>query len=1074
MVAENDRLIAGYTPTGQTLFSVAWSPNGRRIAVGSRDNTIRILDSKTGAQIIRIDEHTGAVLAVSFSPDGLRIASGSQDTTVRVWDAGNGAPILQLNAHTNDVFSVSFSPDGRRIASASFDTTVRVWDSKNGANILCLEGHKSYVLSVSFSPDSRRIASGSADDTVRVWSSENGEQILHLDGNTAIVCSVSFSPDGRRIASGSWDHTVRLWDSESGAQIFCLDGHTDHVQSVAFSPDGLRMASGSHDGTIRVWNSETGEELLCLDGNSGGIWSVAFSPDGRRLASGSGDKGTLVIWDMAGIVEPVDKPKSMGAPLERWLARQALTVGRIAHLRSAPEPDYWIPHLQGAEGEFCIGMLESESEESWAGSVAISPDGRMLHRGHADGQISAWDLEAGKTLWRIHVHKNLVQDLAMSPDGRRIASGSSDRSVRVWDSKSGTEIVRMDGHTGAVFSVAFSLDGHRIASGSADNSIRVWDSKSGTEIVRMDGHTDEVNSVAFSPDGHRIASGSDDKSIRVWDAESGTEIFRMDGHTDWVRSVSFSPDGHRIASGSDDNTVLVWEMEKDSPILRLEGHTGIVASVSFSRDGSRIASGSGDQTIRIWDAESGEMLERFSFPEEMTWRLAWAPSGAFLVSGNSNDTVRIWDTRTPEMRESAKGVAGGHSLRGRDHGESPVSGAGKARVLAADLGSFPAAWAASHCLGIDLPLSFCRDIPALLGGETPEALAELAGHPGIRRLVFLRWPGPARACLVSLLLREWEDGDTWRPPAVKDTRELKKALAEALSGEPCKPKAPAPPLGFLNRAADAVDERLATLLSALGPESVVRDPALPLRLLREIPGLPALARPQRQLLSLRVTPMDAGSAQGKGAGVDRSGFARTGPVTALVPSQLTLPEDLLLWRYLNGGLLYRARSGQEPPRLRPAIIVLDTSPACLGPVGDLIRPAAHALARTLARKAIPSAFLSAGDDKVFMLDSPTDRLRLLTHRHTALGDPVATIEKALKLLHSLDHGPVPPVALLLAHSHWGTEAKDTRKFPDLRALFVHYPNSTPRPPWADKCDRWETLRHNDFQGVQGALGRLIG
>jgi hypothetical protein len=221
--------------------------------------------------------------------------------------------------------------------------------------------------------------------------------------------------------------------------------------------------------------------------------------------------------------------------------------------------------------------------------------------------------------------------------------------------------------------------------------------------------------------------------------------------------------------------------------------------------------------------------------------------------------------------------------------------------------------------------------------------------------------------------------------------------------------------------------------------------------------------------------MSAGTAQGSGAGIDRSGYSRSGKLTDLLPSQYNLPDDVLLWRYINGGLLYRARSGQEPPQLRPVIIVLDTSSATLGPIGALIRPAALALATSLSQKYVPSLFLSAGDEKVFLMQTPTDRLKLLTHRHGKLGDPVKSIQKAEQLLHNLQHEhPLEPVILLLTHSFWGSEFEDAPNFKRLRALFVHYPKSNPRPPWANRCERWQTVRHSEIERIPSVLGRLIG
>ncbi|KAJ7868391.1 WD40 repeat-like protein, partial [Mycena olivaceomarginata] len=234
------------------------------------------------------------VWSVAFSPDGTRIASGSDDDTIRVWDAATGQQVGDpLAGHTSSVRSVAFSPDGTRIASGSGDDTIRVWDAATGQQVGDpLAGHTSWVRSVAFSPDGTRIASGSHDNTIRVWDAATGQQVGDpLAGHTSLVWSVAFSPDGTRIASGSGDDTIRVWDAATGQQVGDpLAGHTSWVRSVAFSPDGTRIASGSDDDTIRVWDAATGQQVGDpLAGHTSWVSSVAFSPDGTRIASGSGD-----------------------------------------------------------------------------------------------------------------------------------------------------------------------------------------------------------------------------------------------------------------------------------------------------------------------------------------------------------------------------------------------------------------------------------------------------------------------------------------------------------------------------------------------------------------------------------------------------------------------------------------------------------------------------------------------------------------------------------------------------------------------------------------------------------------
>uniref|UniRef100_UPI001061F533 nSTAND1 domain-containing NTPase n=1 Tax=Candidatus Thiosymbion oneisti TaxID=589554 RepID=UPI001061F533 len=574
------------SPTPQlnsTPNDIAWSPDGKQMATGQSDGSIRIWDAATGRPLHKLTGHDKSVTSVAFSPDGKRLASASTDNTVRLWDPVTGEPIRTLTGHEDMVWSVAFSPDGKRLASGSDDGTLRLWDAASGEPIRILTGHENVVRSVDFSPDGKRLASGSSDRTLRLWDATSGELIRTLTGHGSMVTAVAFSPDGKWLASGSADGTLRLRDPASGEPIRILTGHKGRVTAVAFSPDGQRLASASWDSTVRLWDAASGEPIRILTGHEEGVNDLAFSPDGQRLASVSWDN-TVRLWDAA-----------TGEPI------------RI---------------LTGHEAD--------------VNDLAFSPDGKWLASGSEDKTIRLWDPATGESIRILTGHEGRVTAVAFSPDGKRLASGSNDGTLRLWDAASGALIRILTGHERSVTTVAFSPDGKLLASASSDRTLRLWNLATGELIRTLTGHEGDVNSVAFSRDGSRLASGSYDETLRLWDAASGELIRTLTGHEGSVTAVAFSGDGSRLASASYDGTLRLWDAASGQPIRTLTGYKSVVTAVAFSPDGNRLASGSWDNTLRLWDAASGEPIRIFTGHESSVTAVAFSPDGKRLASASDD------------------------------------------------------------------------------------------------------------------------------------------------------------------------------------------------------------------------------------------------------------------------------------------------------------------------------------------------------------------------------------------------------------------------------------------------------
>ncbi|ETO33355.1 WD-40 repeat protein [Reticulomyxa filosa] len=280
-----------------TVSSVRFSADCRKIVSASCDHTVRIWDVLSGKQLQIFIGHTDFVIAARFSPDEHTVVSCSGDGTIRLWDINTGTEVMKLARDFDQIWDVDFSPDGRYIVSGLRDRTIRLWDVHSGIEVKQLLEHPKSILSTQFSPDGKMIASSSSDKTINLWNVESGEILKKFEGHSDSVRRARFSADGKSIVSCSFDCTIRIWNIETGEQLKKLKEHKHHVNDIKYLPDAQTIVSCSNDNTIRLWDLESGKTVQILLGHSDSVNCVDVSQNGNIIISGS-DDCKIQIWGL--------------------------------------------------------------------------------------------------------------------------------------------------------------------------------------------------------------------------------------------------------------------------------------------------------------------------------------------------------------------------------------------------------------------------------------------------------------------------------------------------------------------------------------------------------------------------------------------------------------------------------------------------------------------------------------------------------------------------------------------------------------------------------------------------------
>ncbi len=598
----------------------------------------------------------GMSCRLNFSPNGKWLAIGNRDQTLKVWDVDRGTSITRIESSKvrfrSRLSRVVFSNDSQYIATSEpLIGIVHLWHAETGEQIAEFQADPDITVRwqggvprpLCFSDDGQLLAcptpadiEGTAD-FISVWHVETGEQIASLKGHTARVYALNFSPCGKYLAAGDLSGgTLREWDVTAGTQMREFSYPEYRQIMPTYSGSGSLLAAGVHQSTLTVWDVKTDEKLNTFDSH-GGVDVLRFltekSPSGGRLKSALifATERDIKMWDMDN-------------------SRAVASISREVHYPHFVEflPDGQTLVSVDSPEAICWNVAEKRRQRAIVRpnttirSVYISPTGSIRAIGSIENRLLVWDVDTDETIVTFAGHQEFVRTFAFAPLGEPFASGDTEGKIYVWDTQ-GKQTTLL-GHTRLIRSLVFDPDGKRLVSGSTDGTARVWDVDSGKEIatlplapfdltleaeryvgdaeqkqrklrlqrnrhIRGDTayHPIPMEAVVFSPCGSIIVGGMHNE-IRLWDATTYQLLMAILPPHECRQpfALTFSSCGRYLASGSwwyagERAPIQLWEVATWEIIATLTGHPTDVQCLAFSRDNTLLASASFDGTILLWD-----------------------------------------------------------------------------------------------------------------------------------------------------------------------------------------------------------------------------------------------------------------------------------------------------------------------------------------------------------------------------------------------------------------------------------------------------------------------------------------
>lgn len=308
--------------------SIAFSPDGKQLAMAGDSFTVCTFDAVTGVPFAALDGHKAPVLSVAFAA-GHKLVTGGGDQTAKVWDlspawtlAGTLGPKKEAPLDLNDsvfvgrVLCLDFNREGTLLATGGGDPSrsgeVMLWDVATQTVAKTLpEAHSDTVFGIKFSRDSKFLLCGAADKFVKIFDVASGKHVKSFEGHTNHVLAVSWRADGKRVVSAGADNAIKVWNVEIGEQERTIAGYTKQVTAIQYMGRGNNFVSCGGDKTVRFHQGDNGNNIRSFAGATDFMFAAAAS-DNEAIVIAGGQDGVLRVWNgtNAQPLKTFDPPKA--------------------------------------------------------------------------------------------------------------------------------------------------------------------------------------------------------------------------------------------------------------------------------------------------------------------------------------------------------------------------------------------------------------------------------------------------------------------------------------------------------------------------------------------------------------------------------------------------------------------------------------------------------------------------------------------------------------------------------------------------------------------------------------------